>query len=619
MRFSQSRVVLGVALLLALAPTSAWAHWCDDLWSSGYDIVVRPDSDTSPKALYVENHWGYQLTNFKLTATSTSGGSITLTAPTTKVANTLLPGEKGIWKITAGSPAKIEDITFDVTFGDTSGTNSRQYGCYPVMGASPVMVVKNDGNLFPSTIAGIPKDGSDPKPDSAHGCTFGDVSLGRSLQEQALADWDDLGVGLDNILTLYCAGRGSWGVNDRTLKPNSYCKDGNSTSCPTTKPTSIPGSRSDYMRLWGAGALAIRKASLGTRLPVFRERLKCGANDGDPGIAGYTLFVLGYLGDDSGAKSFLQTQASASGDVGTIAKAALYLMGDTSQKSAVQAGVQSSSVFVKVACAGALGIVDKDDTSVTSAIIPEVKWIEPDTMGGGSDNGKGMYSAHILEIVAFDRRGWVHRGMPTGAVSFYGETAGTSGTGGTSGGAGTSGSGGTSGGGGASGTARTSGTGGTPGPGGTSGRAGTGGIAGTAGSGGTTPGSTATVGSGGSGGGRSGSGGTTTASGGSLGSGGSPSSGGAANSGGQAAGGTEAPGSGGAAGSGSGGSASSSGGSSGSGGSSTSSGGSGGSKVASDDAGTGCKCSLGGRPTVPPISLLALAGLALLLVRRRRP
>ena len=64
---------------------------------------------------------GYQLTNFKLTATSSSGGAITLTPPTTlKVANTLLPGEKGIWKITAGSPAKIEDLTFSVTFGDTS-------------------------------------------------------------------------------------------------------------------------------------------------------------------------------------------------------------------------------------------------------------------------------------------------------------------------------------------------------------------------------------------------------------------------------------------------------------------------------------------------------------------
>ena len=175
MRFPKDRAVLAVTLFLTLASTDARAHWCDDLWSSGYDIVVRPDSDTSPKQLYVENRWGYQLTNFKLTATSSSGGTITLTPPTTlKVANTLLPGEKGIWKIASGSPAKIEDITFDVSFGDTSGTTSKQWACYPVQGANPVMVVKNDGSLFPTAITGI----DSPKSNTARGCSLGDVGLG---------------------------------------------------------------------------------------------------------------------------------------------------------------------------------------------------------------------------------------------------------------------------------------------------------------------------------------------------------------------------------------------------------------------------------------------------------
>ena len=57
MRFPKRSVVLLVAIILALPSTSAWGHWCDDLWSSGYDIVVRPDSDTSPQELYVENRW----------------------------------------------------------------------------------------------------------------------------------------------------------------------------------------------------------------------------------------------------------------------------------------------------------------------------------------------------------------------------------------------------------------------------------------------------------------------------------------------------------------------------------------------------------------------------------
>jgi hypothetical protein len=549
MRFTTSKVVLGAALLLALASTDARAHWCDDLWSSGYDIVVRPDSDTSPKQLYVENRWGYQLTNFKLTATSSSGGAITLTPPTTlKVANTLLPGEKGIWKIASGSPAKIEDITFDVRFGDTSGATPKQWACYPVQGANPVMVVKNDGSLFPTAISGI----DSPKSNTARGCSLGDVGLGTSLQDQTIADWEDENTGLDALMHIYCSGRGSWGTAGPVgnyagegVSP-SYCKDSSSYSCPTTKPTASPGSRSDYMHLWAAGALAIRKSALGARLPVVRQRLKCGANDGDPGIAGYTLFALGYLGDDADAKSFLQTQASASGDIGTIAKAALYLMGDTTQKSAVQAGVQSSSVWVKVACAGAVGIVDKDDASVNSAIIPEVKWIEPDTLGGTTDDGKGMYAVHILEIVAFDRRGWVFKGNADGPVTFYGETGG--GTGGTSGSGGMSGTGGSSGGGGTSGS--------------------------------------------------SGSGGATAGAGGSPGSGGSAGTGGAMENGGQGAGGAKPQGSGGATGSGGGG-----------GNSSSVSSGQGG-MASGGGATTGCTCGLGGRPDLPVLLFPTAIGLA---------
>jgi hypothetical protein len=152
---------------------------------------------------------GEGLTNFKLTATSSSGGTITLTPPTTlKVANTLLPGEKAVWKIASGNPAKIEDITFDVTFGDTSGATPKQWACYPLLGASPVMVVKNDESLFPTAITGI----DNPKSNTARGCSFGDVGLGASLQDQTIADWEDVDSGLDKLLQIYCSGRGSWGA-----------------------------------------------------------------------------------------------------------------------------------------------------------------------------------------------------------------------------------------------------------------------------------------------------------------------------------------------------------------------------------------------------------------------
>jgi hypothetical protein len=124
MNLRKGSLFVGSALSLALLSTQAQAHWCDDLWNSSYNIVVRPDSDTSPKNVYVQNNMGYLLPNFKLTASA----GVTLTAPTTlKVAGTLLPGEQGTWKISGSSPAKIEDITFSVSFGD--GGESK---CYPI-------------------------------------------------------------------------------------------------------------------------------------------------------------------------------------------------------------------------------------------------------------------------------------------------------------------------------------------------------------------------------------------------------------------------------------------------------------------------------------------------------
>jgi MYXO-CTERM domain-containing protein len=334
------------------------------------------------------------------------------------------------------------------------------------------------------------------------------------------------------------------------------------------------------MRLWGAGALAIRKESLGARLPVFRERLKCGTNDGDPGIAGYTMFVLGYLGDEPAAKTFLQTKATAGGDMGTIAKAALYLMGDTTQKEAVQAGAKSTSVWVKVACAGALGIVDKDDASVTSIIFPEVKWIEPDNMGVPSsptDNGMGMYSVHILELVAYHRRGWVYRGNANGPVSFYGETnvatGGVPGTGGTT----------------------------VPGSGGV---IGTGGTSTPVATGGTTGGRDASVGTGGTtatGGAAPSTGGVVPATGGLTG-------GGVVPPGGQVAGGAPA--------------VYATGGVSSTGGV-TGTPSTGGAASPGGDSGPGsgqgsCACRLGGAREVPVLMFPTMVGLALLLVRRRR-
>ena len=577
----KGNLFIGFALSLVLISSQAQAHWCDDLWASSYNIVVKPESDTvtagSPMKIYVQNNMGYQLISFKLSA-SVGGTALTSTPPTTlKVAGTLLPGEKGIWTISGTGLTKIEDVTFSVSFG-----NSGESKCYPTKGANAVMVVKTDGTLYPAA----PPAGLDTSGNPGNGCT-GDVTQARSLQYEAMADFENVGTGLDKLMTLYCSGRASWGSTDGVTPSMCPSPTTNPASCPTSKPGSGTGSKYDYMHLWAAGELAARKSVLGDRAKALRARLQCGVNDADVGFAGYALFMLGYLGDDDTAKAFIQTQVTAGGDLGTIGKAALYLMGDTSQKADVKTGAQSgSSTFVKVACAAALGIVDKDDSTITGTLIPLVKWTEPDT----SDDGKGMFAAHLLALVAWDRRGWVANGGDKGPVSFYGDTSTPSG--GNGGGTAGAGAGGVAGPGGGTGS------GGAVGPGGSSGnkdagsndaKQGTGGagVAGATGNGGST---SSTTGKGGA----LGSGGVTGAgSGGVVGPGGSKTSG----SGGDSAGGTP-----------------------------SSNGGvtSGGAEAMGGSTGTdppaegGWKCNLGGPAHGSTLSIFALAGLAFAAIRRRR-
>jgi MYXO-CTERM domain-containing protein len=594
MKFRKISVWVAVTVGLALVSSDARAHWCDDLWASSYNIVVRPETDTvtvpasgaANLNIYVQNNMGYQLTNFKLLA-KLGTTSITPTAPKLdKINGALAPGQKATWTLpiskSGGGTVKIEDLSFSVSFG-----NSGQSRCYPLTGGSPVMVVKTDKTMYPAKPAGL------DTPDTV----CGELSQARDLQYQAIAEFEDVNVGLDKLLQFYCAGRGSWGASDGVTKAN--CKDTASTTCPTAQ-ASGAGSKYDYIHLWAAGELAARKSGLGARLAVLRQRLQCGVNDAEVVFGGYALFMLGYLGEDATARSFIESQiSSGTGDMVGIAKAALLLMGNaadmTKYKADVTSGLASSSVYVKAASAAALGIAAKDDGAVTQSLFPLVTWTEPDT----SDKGRGLFAAHLLQLVAWDRRGWVGNGADVGGVSFYGDSPTPSG--GTPGGTGGTGAGG---GGGAGGL----GAGGAAGSGGSSGRdagpgdakAGAGGSSagGSSGSGGVnTPPTTGKGGAGGYGGVGPGVGGTPVAGGGAgAGAGGAVGPGG--NVGpvaGGGNGGVEPDGS-------------------------DATGGSivGSTPVGEAAAGSGCKCNLGGSSHASALSVLTMLGLALAAVRRRR-
>jgi hypothetical protein len=132
----------------------------------------------------------------------------------------------------------------------------------------------------------------------------------------------------------------------------------------------------------------------------------------------------------------------------------------------VSAGLASSKAPVAAASAAALGIVNRDDGAVTNTLLPLVKWIEPD----GGDEGKAMFAAHLLAVVAWDRRQWSATHSYSGNVSFYGEglagTGGSPGTGGMPGTGGVVGTGGTPESGGATGAVDAAQTGGAMGTGG---------------------------------------------------------------------------------------------------------------------------------------------------------
>ncbi len=605
------KFLLGTFLTISLLPFTARAHWCNDIWSSSYNIVVRPASDTitvpssgsASLDVFVQNNMGYPLPSFTLTA-QIGTTKITATRATQKVANTLLPGEKAKYTLavtkSGGGSVAIGDISFLVSFG-----NSGQSGMYGTSPGKPVIIrTSTDGSLIPAA----------PPP----GIGSGGVQ-GRPLQYSALADFSDVNAGLDKLMTYYCAGAGSWDTSATDIPLTAACT-GSATDCTkaTIKTTTAAGTDYQYPHQWGALELAVRKSSLGaTRLATLRLRLQCGAASPNTGFAGFAMMMLGYLGDDTGARTFLAGKIGTS-DLGTIAKAALLLFGTDSDKSTYEADVKaglSKGGFVGASCAAALGIVEKDDATVTSTLVPLAKWTEPAT-----DNGQGLYASHLLSLVAWDRRGWAEKAGDTGEVGFYPSATptsagGSSGTGGRSGSGGSTGSGGSMVTGGNTGTA-SGGSSGTPTGGVTSagGAVATGGRTGTA-SGGSS--GTSTSGAVGTGGAVATGGKTGTASGGNSatptggavatgGSSGTPSSGTAAGTSGNTgsgAGGSTEDGTGGSVVSGSGGQ----GGSGGPSGSGTAGGGSAG----------GCGYAPFGRAPIPLGFFLAGVGLALAARRRQ--
>lgn len=422
--------VTAVVVALQGVSQKAHGHWCDCLWDAAYNIVVKPESDsvvvpslgTASLVVWVQNNMGYPLVNFSLSRGEVpSGFAVDDIVPVSPlVANYLMPGERQRHTIvlsrTSGSGTlDVADLELFVAFGEGS-SQDRDYGNgntkpQATNHGRDVMKKMGDGSLEPAAA-----------PDLGY-CGGQAAQLG----PVAVADFGDAETGLDGLLQTYCCGRGSFTAGGaRTSEGNSCCSNASTTgSCPTSFRSTT--TKYDYGHIFAGEMAAARKSGLSTsQLNNLRQRFACGMADPDQGSFTIAAMALGYLGDESAARTAIEAAIAAGGDNGTIAKAALLLFDVSADRTTyyddVVAGLGDGNPYVESACATALGIIEGQgrDSTVNDELISRARWDCP----AGCDSGDTAYppahiAAHLLDLVAWDRRGWAPRGGDTGVVSFY--------------------------------------------------------------------------------------------------------------------------------------------------------------------------------------------------------
>jgi PKD repeat protein len=431
---------------------------------SRYNLVVRPQQDSvdisggsGTLTIYVQNNMGYPLVNFALEAYA-SDADIAISPAAPKVTNApttgdsgstydvhyLLPGEsqRHILNITrTGSSATLaaEEIKFYVRFDhpdDDSGSRNDQSDRYGDNGSSPsssnppgraVIIKKTTGEIAPASPS------------------FNGDSVSSQARHIVSSSWVDFGDaseevdGLNHLFQGYCAGRGSY-ATDNTLSPITSCT-GSRNCCaesggdPATFDAghcqiSGSGSTSKYawQHLWAAGEIAYRKSHshVAGHLDIFRERLMCGSDDNHLAFRGFPTFILGYLGADADVQAFLATQAGSgttSDSAELMARAALFMLTDgASNRSDIEHCLSGSITehYARMTCAAALRYVDGStaDSTVQTELIERVCW------GGrpperSTETAEGLYAAHLLNLLAWEERGWSRLADDMGGVSFY--------------------------------------------------------------------------------------------------------------------------------------------------------------------------------------------------------
>lgn len=394
---------LFAALTCLHLTTPAHGHWCNTLWQSAYNVVVRPEVDavdvpasgSTSLVIWVQNNMGYPLYNFDFVAVTATGFTISaqLDASTRTVASYLMPGEKQKYTLTisrnGGTTLQAVNLQFNMSFG----TSSSQWGDYGTSSYGRDAVVRlSDGTL--SSLTNLGNAGGQA------------VHLGSG----ARADYGTLATGLDALLNEYCVGRARWNCGSIT-----------DVTC-GAQATGSPNNY-DFEHLWSAEFLAARKAgysSTPARLDTFRSRLVCGYNDTHPAFHHLAIFLLGYLGESTIARNHIEDRVtSATGTDQAIAKAALLLLGNSADYSthhaAVVSGLGSTDQWVRLYSAASLGLVDLNDSAVSDHLISAARWQQPEA----TNSGYAFSAAHLLDLITWDRRGWATGSDDSGCGGYY--------------------------------------------------------------------------------------------------------------------------------------------------------------------------------------------------------
>jgi len=443
-----------LALATTLAPVAASAHWCDCLWDSRYNVVIRPvvDSIEVPASgevrfvIWLQNNMGYPLYDYSVLGyadgfTINNDSNILVDNPTREpYTNFVMPGERLRHEVIVtrnggGSTLNMEDIGFYIDFG-SGNAQPQRYGSSGNSVPSSDTILKrfSDGAMVPAD-PNIQSDQLNTQARHVRSSARADFAGSATHRTDAMFD----------LANEYCAGRHAWGSSDPGSPVTQNC-----TSPPTgSGDTDCPGqvrntstNKYQWQHLWAAGELAYRKDLLATMdvgsitlLDIFRDRLRCGQDENVFAFKAYALFIMGYIGDGNftytdgnytggSARAFLEAKAGTSAE-GCAARAGLLLLlpgGDgafSSTVSAVESCVTQGNGFAEVVAAAALNIRNQDpgDNHMHNEVLSRVGWDREPEASGGLD----LFAAHVANLAAWSQRGWSPDAEDTGVVSFYNE------------------------------------------------------------------------------------------------------------------------------------------------------------------------------------------------------